>query len=200
VPRPPRPPIVRPVVVRPSLRSFDELGPVAREEIREEFSSYVDSRPPPQALLEVEARVVQRVTRDSDTRDAEPHTGRHDIEELKRLLQAKIEADAAEKLLEERERRKEAQQELARLREKAEIDRQAQLAVAEGVRLKLEAELRTVRDASSTRVDQRWDKKWALFATLLAIIVSALVGRYIGAPSGGGVSPPSSSSSSSEEK
>lgn len=148
-------------------KSFHDLPPIAREEIAEEVRSYVDSRPPPSQLATVARRLTQRV-RDSSS-------GPFDVEELQRLVQAKIEQDMVDKISEERDRRKEVQLELARLRdriEEEEHERRRSIA-AEKVSLK------SLRVAEKKLENTRWREKWRLFATIVLLIVTALVTRFI---------------------
>lgn len=153
------------------------LAPIAREDslvlapdviadVRSEFARYVDTVPPPARLHAVRQRLRQQVLPAGDS-------GVHNLEELQRLLQDKISRDAAEKINEERERRKEAQQEQARLREKLEErDREAAKA----------REAAAAADAA--RADKRWDKKWGLLVFVVTTLVSALTSYFVGAGQG----------------
>lgn len=80
-----------------------------------------------------------------------------------------------DKISEERDRRKEVQLELARLRdriEEEEHERRRSIA-AEKVSLK------SLRVAEKKLENTRWREKWRLFATIVLLIVTALVTRFI---------------------
>lgn len=91
------------------LRAFVDDEPDAEQaRLRHD----VDSRPPPSALMQARAAVVGRFPRER------MDSGVHDVEKLQRLLEAKLAADNAEKLLALKERAEKAEAELKESREK----------------------------------------------------------------------------------
>lgn len=153
--------------IRPKTRSFsfEDLPPIAREEIQEEFHRYVEGSTPPPRLEAVERRVREQV--------ADHPSGIHNVEELQRLLEMKLEQAAAERLADKQRELQEARHELARVRDKAEADLREERRLASERVAKLE-----------DRKQERWSRKWALIATLVTLLATALITRYVGAPSG----------------
>lgn len=172
-PKDPRPP-------RSKLRSFEELPPIAQEEVQKEVRRYMQGSTPPPRLEAVERRVREQVSGHD--------SGVHNVEELVRLLELRQERAAAEQLAEERRLRQEAIQELARVREKADAD------LREERRLSFER-VKMLED----RKEQRWNRKWALIATLVTLIATALITKYVGAPAAGSRETPATAPASSAE-
>ena len=155
----------------PRKWTLEDLPPIAREEIEQDFAAYVDSRPPPARLQDLERRLREQVKGHD--------SGVHNIEELQRLLQKKIEGDAADKIAEERERRKEAQQELARVRERAEEDAREAARAARAEKLSQDALKAAQLTIEATEKSSRQKDVWKLFAALVMLVATALTTRFI---------------------
>lgn len=155
-----------------------EFGPIALdpervEEIRRDFSSYVESRRPPAPLIAAKTEVLTRVHRDARRRNVGEESGSYALDVLLSEAVKSVETVAAERLAEKQEQLKEAKQELARVREAYETE------------LREEKSKREVRAAAVT-VEKRKTRKrregWLLktIGVILLMVASAMTARYIG--------------------